>query len=273
MRLLICTGIYPPEIGGPATYSKLIGEKLRQRGHNVRILTYGTAQTINPKSEILNKFKIQNSKFKINYVSRGLPAGLRHFFYFLQVLKLGRDVDMIYMQDSVSVGLPATLANIFLKKKLILKVVGDYAWEQASQISNFKFQISNLDNFYPFDNEKYPVKIQILEKIQNWVARKADKIITPSFYLKNILENGWKINSEKIKVIYNSFNIKESGIRNKELGNKFKMLSVGRLVPWKGFDTLIEVVRDIPNVELEIIGDGPLLENIKFQISNFKLLG
>jgi glycosyltransferase involved in cell wall biosynthesis len=36
------------------------------------------------------------------------------------------------------------------------------------------------------------------------------------------------------------------------------LLSIGRLVPWKGFDALIETVKDLPEeIELLIIGDGP----------------
>lgn len=258
LNILIATGIYPPEIGGPATYSKLIGEKLSQRGHKVRILTYSNQN-------------IKDGKLVVTGVSKKLPVAIRHLAYFLQVLKLGRNSDLIYMQDSVSVGLPATLANIFLKKKLALKVVGDYAWEQAEQVPELKDKMPLLDSFYPFLNENYPLKIQILEKIQNWVARRAEKIITPSFYLKKVLINGWKINPEKIKVVYNSFDIKELGIRNKELGNKFKILSIGRLMPWKGFDTLIDIVKDIPNVDLEIIGDGPEYKNYESRIMNHEL--
>ncbi|MFC1612606.1 glycosyltransferase, partial [Patescibacteria group bacterium] len=191
MNILIATGIYPPDIGGPATYSKLIARKLAERGHKVQILTYSSPSSRTEPNPLLSSRTERERRAGISFVSRKWPAGLRHFFYFLKVLKLGKKADIIYIQDPVSVGLPATLANLILKKKLFLKIVGDYSWEQQRQMSNVKCQM--LDDFYPFKNEDYPLKIQILEKIQNWVARKANKIITPSFYLKNILTNGWEV--------------------------------------------------------------------------------
>ncbi|MFC1612612.1 glycosyltransferase family 4 protein, partial [Patescibacteria group bacterium] len=53
----------------------------------------------------------------------------------------------------------------------------------------------------------------------------------------------------------------------------------GRLVSWKGLDTLIDVVKDIPNAEFEIVGDGPEYRNLELRIKNaecgerIKLLG
>lgn len=274
-NILICTGIYPPDIGGPATYTKLISEELKKHEHEVRVLSYSSSVIPAPLLNGINSGGIRS-------VSRKYPPILRHFLYFLEVLKLGKNADIIYIQDPVSAGLPSALANIFLKKKLILKIVGDYAWEQGRQITN-------LDDFYPF-NKNHPFKIKLFQKIQTWVAKRAEKIITPSFYLKNILTSGWKINPEKIKVIYNSFDISRqptpvveraafttgqaADSRQPERA-AFKILSVGRLVPWKGFDTLIEIMKNMPNAELEIIGDGPEFETlrIKRQMLNVRLLG
>lgn len=39
MRILITTGIFPPDIGGPATYVPQIASGLSERGHQVKVLT------------------------------------------------------------------------------------------------------------------------------------------------------------------------------------------------------------------------------------------
>ena len=39
-KILICTGIYPPRIGGPAQYAKEVKEELERRGNIVKVLTY-----------------------------------------------------------------------------------------------------------------------------------------------------------------------------------------------------------------------------------------
>ena len=67
MRILIATGIYPPDIGGPATYSSLLVRELTARGHFVDVVTYGPAG-----------------------VSREIPKGIRHIIYFFKCLAKGR---------------------------------------------------------------------------------------------------------------------------------------------------------------------------------------
>ncbi|NOY35824.1 MAG: glycosyltransferase family 4 protein, partial [bacterium] len=120
MRILICTGIYPPDIGGPATYSKLLFDELSKRGVEVEVLSFGDV--------------------------RRLPKIIRHLVYFLKTLKRARGADIVFAQDPVSVGLPAAIAAKILQKRFILKVVGDYAWEQYNQrrVASLKFSIFNF---------------------------------------------------------------------------------------------------------------------------------
>lgn len=58
---------------------------------------------------------------------------------------------------------------------------------------------------------------------------------------------------------------------------KLRVLSLGRLAHYKGFDTLIEAVAALPNVELVIAGGGelwaPLQRLVQQQASNVHLLG
>ena len=107
MKILIATGIYPPEIGGPATYSKLLYDTLPSHNIEVEVLPYREVKNV--------------------------PKIFRHFWYFLKVLRKGRGVDIVYAQDPVSVGLPSAIAALVLRKSFLLKIVGDYAWEQGRQ--------------------------------------------------------------------------------------------------------------------------------------------
>ena len=253
-NILICTGIYPPDGGGPATYSKLLFEELPKRGVGADVLSFGQV--------------------------RRLPKIIRHIIYFFKALKMGKKADVIYAQDPVSVGLPAVLAAKILRKKFILKVVGDYAWEQ--------FQARGEKFITPenFQDKKFDFKTETRRKIQKYVAKNAYKIIVPSSYLKNIVLK-WGIDEEKIKVIYNAFEapalsagrpvLKET---KEELRKKLNLsgtvlISAGRLVPWKGFDKLIEImpeiIKEIPDAKLYIIGSGPEEENLKSKISNLKI--
>jgi len=251
MRILIATGIFPPDIGGPATYSKLLLEELPKRGFAVKIISYGESAA--------------NDSIKIVKVSRKIPWGLRHLDYFWKVYCFGRESDIIFAQDAVSAGLPALLAAKILRKKFILKVVGDYAWEQGF----LRFGVKDLPD--DFQNKKYGFSVGLLRFIQRKVCKNADYIITPSFYLKKIV-SGWNIEENKIKVIYNAVDIPEINLSKEEARKKLIysgnindkiIISIGRDVPWKGFTELgavrDELKKEIPDIKLIIIGKDKIL--------------
>ena len=45
MKIILATGIYPPEIGGPATYVERLAKRLSERGARV-VITGRDAQTL-----------------------------------------------------------------------------------------------------------------------------------------------------------------------------------------------------------------------------------
>ncbi len=248
MKILIATGIYPPDIGGPATYSKLLNEELPKRGYDVKILSFGEV--------------------------RSLPKIIRHAVYFLKVLNRGRKSDIIFAQDTVSVGLPAMLASKILKKKFLIRVAGDHAWEQAVQ------RFSVTDGIDDFQLKRYGLKVELLRFIQRFVVKRADKIITPSHYFNNIV-SGWIGRGAKVETIYNGIDLSSNQITARRTDNSKlkKIISAGRLVPWKGFATLIKIMKSLPKWQLIIAGNGPMKDELNNLIislgleSRVKLLG
>jgi len=261
MRILIATGIYPPDIGGPATYTFLLENELPNKGFKVGVLAF--------------------TKY------RKMPKIIRHLAYFFRCLLLAKNYDIIYAQDPVSVGLPAMLAAKLSGRKFVIRVAGDYAWEQAAQRFGVK---DNIDDFQhansvppvkasgnanaPMRMKKYPWQVRLLIKIQKFVVGKADLVITPSNYFRELVSK-WTINPEKVKTIYNGVDLNMGGygnwIRWKPQPSVSRIVSAGRLVPWKGFDKLIEFMVDLPDWQLVIIGDGPEMNNLKQLIANLKL--
>jgi glycosyltransferase involved in cell wall biosynthesis len=238
MKILICTGIYPPDIGGPATYSKLLKDELPGRGFEVEVLSFGDV-----------------IKF---------PKVIRHFIYFLGVLIKSLGADVIYAQDPVSVGLPSVLAAKLFNKKFLLKVVGDYAWEQL-QIQSFNSRFITLE---VFQSGEYSFITELRRSVERWVADKADRIVVPSDYLRAIVEQ-WGVDKSKISVIYNSLEGEGIGSVPKKENIIF---SAGRLVPWKGFELLIEVMNELPvDLKLFIAGSGPKESDLKLKIKDLKL--
>ena len=237
-RILVATGAFPPDIGGPATYTKTLLEHLPRRGIMVRVSSFG------------------------DY--RRYKKGIRHFLFFLDVVFRGRFADVVFAQDPVSVGLPAFFAAWCIRREFALKVVGDYAWEQGIQ----RFGVTDLLN--SFLGKRYSVRVEILRKIETFVARRARLVIVPSAYLRSVIL-WWGVQKEKVVVIENAA---ESSKRiSRESARVFLgvegalLVSSGRLVPWKGFSLLIDAMSDIlrraSGAELVILGSGPLEEILK----------
>lgn len=236
MRIVIATPLYPPEIGGPATYAKLLYDGLPEKGIEVELVKF---------SEI-----------------RHLPKIFRHYVYYRRVLRAARNADAILALDPVSTGLPAMRAAKKAGKPFVVKIVGDYAWEQGQQ----RFGITqNLDEFV--NTKKVPFPVRVLRRIQTRVARSATLVIVPSEYLKGIVVK-WGIQSDKIQVISNAVAIGILGSVPEVIAGLRRPLivSVGRLVPWKHMDGVIDAVALLRrgsegftpiHASLAIVGDGP----------------
>src|SRR3989344_2361486 len=229
MKILIATGVYSPDIGGPATYSKFLFDELPRHGISVDVVTFGAV--------------------------RNLPRVIRHLAYLFLLFRRVRTAEIIFAQDPVSVGLPALVVSKILGKKFILKVVGDYAWEQGVA----RFGVTDQLDEFSRKKRGYSLYVNALKMIETYVARHAQKIIVPSKYLKKIVAN-WGIPEGKIVVIYNAFDGVLEKIEETTKEEKI-IISAGRLVPWKGFVTLITVMppllKHFPDIKLIIAGDGP----------------
>lgn len=248
MRVVIATGLFFPDIGGPATYSKMLVDALPKRGIEVDVVSFGTVRT--------------------------LPRLVRHVVYFRRVYEAAREADLIYAQDPFSVGFPSLIAAVLLRKPLLLKIVGDYAWEQGTQ----RFGVTKtLDLFV----ERYALNpmVCVLQLVQTLVAKSAKQVIVPSEYLKRVV-GMWGVNPRKISVIYNAFEGVQEPESKEALRDKLGLagsvvLSAGRLVPWKGFSELIALVptlrEQIPNLRLLIIGEGPERSRLLAQIDQLGL--
>jgi len=215
MKLVIATPLYPPEIGGPATYAKLLFEGLPKKGIEVDLVKFSDV--------------------------RHLPKIIRHYIYYRHVLKAIKNADVVLALDPVSVGLPAMWAAKKAGKPFVVKIVGDYAWEQGTQ----RFGVTqNLDEFVKTKQANFFVRK--LQKIQTCVANAATRIIVPSPYLKDIILQ-WKIPEEKIQMIYNSIEIPQNIPTYQKKTGEFLVVSAGRRVPWKGFEAIERVVEKHKN--------------------------
>lgn len=223
LTITIATGLFPPDIGGPATFAAHAQKEWTAEGHTVRVLSFGTVRTY--------------------------PFGIRHLLYAFRLFKHARSSDIVIVLDPISVGVPAYLVSFFTRTPMVLRLVGDYAWEQYVQCHNF----TTLE---AFQIARVPIRFRILRLLEQRVARRMNAIIVPSHYLRSVV-TVWGAAPERIHTVYNMIAPVPTQKNTYATTNIFRCISVGRLVPWKGFRAIIEVIKHIPNTSLTIVGSGP----------------
>ena len=252
MKILITVGIYPPDIGGPASFVPKIANLLSQNNYEVTVIC-------------LSDSKLQdNETYKVKRILRNQNLLIRWLKTIILIMLNGRNAEYIFVN-----GLPmeSYVANIFLRKKLVRKIVGDWAWERGRNKGLIE------DSFDEFQLNSHNLHLEIAKFSRGWTATKADIVITPSRHLSNVVKN-WGVKADKLKVIYNGTRITNNEF-SKSNSNIIKLITVGRLAPWKNVNTIIEAVHLLKNQDLKInliiVGSGPEDLDLKKQVNNLNL--
>lgn len=262
-KIIIATGIFPPEAGGPASYAQALAKKLVPE-KKVLVVTYSHAWR-QKEDKIL--------PFHVIRVWKGWPKIWRHAIYWFRLFIASKGAGTILALNAVSSGIPATLVARWRKQRLVVRIVGDYAWETAANTGKTFFLLND------FQKAPQHGKIKLLQACQRWVCKRADLIIVPSVYLSKIVQ-GWGIQTDKIKVIYNGIDFSVSELTQEEARKKIGIagniiLSSGRLVPWKGFKMLIKLMPRLlqinPFFRLVILGSGLDGKTLQAMINNLRL--
>lgn len=247
MKLIFATPLYPPDIGGPATYTHELAERLRH-AHEITIVAYADSP-----EEIDGVTLIAISKLQ------RLP--IRLFKYFFALYRAAKDCDVIYVQNAVAAGLPAMVVGKLRHKPVILKFVGDEAWERASQAG---LTHKRLEEFLRAPEGSF--KIKLLMYIQGIVLRHVSLVSTPSAYLREELVFAYHVPQERAIVNYNAAEETETA-PFVSVRIAHQIATTARLVSWKGIDGIIRatvlVRKHFPDATLVVAGDGPELENLQ----------
>jgi len=249
LRILVTTGIFPPDVGGPATYVPGMAEALASRGHEVTVVA---------PQERLVPCPIANPSYRLVRFQRAHYLRYANFFVELgralaTIMREARACDVLFVNG---LGLPAVLASRLAGKPMVVKVVGDEAWELAHARG---WTTLNLDRF----QGAHSGWLRVLKWWYYLAARRARAVIVPSRYLAYIVE-GWGIPHNQIHMVYNAFLLPEQPEGqwpDVELPlpfyQGFRLVTVGRLVPHKCIDTIIATLGRMEDATLMVVGDGP----------------
>jgi glycosyltransferase involved in cell wall biosynthesis len=231
MRFLIATGIYPPEIGGPAYYAKNLADALKAKGHGVEVATFGSLKQ--------------------------WPTGLRHLGLFLKVLLLVPGVDVVIALDTFSAAIPAYFAAAIFRKKVIVRTGGDFLWEQYVERSG---DLVPLPFFYEKHRPFTRIERVYFALTKFLLARVL--VVFSSNFQKNIWLNVYDIQEKNTRLIPNAVT---GRIESLPPAKKY-FLAYGRDIKlrnrWKLREAFARAKEEVSEIELE---EGQVPQHVLYE--------
>jgi glycosyltransferase involved in cell wall biosynthesis len=239
VKVVVVSGIWPPDVGGPASHAPALASALIEAGHEVEVVT--TADT-----------RPEPRGYPVRWVSRARPAPLRHLAVVGQIVRAARGADCVYATTMVRrAALGATLA----RRDLVVKLVADEAYERERRSGRYR---GTLDEF---QGHRGALRLRLLRATRTAALRRARRIVVPSAYLREIAL-GWGLVPHRVTVVPNPAPSVDAlpsreearaalGIAGAALG------TAGRLTAQKALGDTLEALARVPDVELVVRGDGP----------------
>jgi glycosyltransferase involved in cell wall biosynthesis len=237
VKVLIVSGIWPPDVGGPASHAPEVAAFLRKRGHQVEVVTTADAP---PADEA----------YPVHWVRRSLPAGARHAEGVRLVAAAARRADVVYTTGMFG---RSSLGSLLARTPFVVKLTADPAYERARRWGLWRGSLEDFQRSAPLST--LPLRVG-----RNADARAAAHVVTPSSYLRE-LALGWGVPAERATVLPNPApSLPKLRLRDelrRELGfDGPTLVFAGRLTAQKSLDLGIEAARRA-GVALVIAGDGP----------------
>ncbi len=231
MRVVLLTGIWPPDVGGPATHGPELARHLVERGHEVHVVTMADGE-------------VTERPCPVQTVSRSLPFPLRYSLVATRGAHAARRADVVYATATYAA---AAAAAALARRPLVAKLVSDPAYERAQRFGLFD---GSLEEFAAAGGGR----LGALKRARTRALAQARWVVVPSEYLAKIAR-GWGLDADRIVVVPNPAPSVEAVLASPLEPNTF--VFAGRLTRQKALGTAIDALALVPGARLLVIGDGP----------------
>jgi glycosyltransferase involved in cell wall biosynthesis len=245
VRVLIVSGIWPPDVGGPATHAPEVADFLHARGHDVEVLTTAAGPPdVRP--------------YPVHWVPRRLPPLRRYARGAALAARAARRADVVYSTGMIG---RTRVGALLGRAPRVVKLTGDPAYERALR---YGLTTLPLDAF----QRSRGLRIAALRAVRDAALSGASLYLCPSESLRRIA-SGWRLAPERVRVLPNPVSSPDTGDRD-ELRRKHgfagpTLVAAGRLVRQKALGVALEALRGCEGVELVLAGDGPERERLEAQ--------
>lgn len=239
MRVLAVSGIWPPDVGGPASHTPELADFLQRRGHGVEVVVTAGAPPA-PES------------YPVRFVSRRLPVGVRHAAVASLIARRARANDVVYATSMLGRG---SLGAALARRPVVVKLVSDDAFERARRRGLFA---GSLDEFQRYEGG---FRLRALRLARNAALRRVDRLVCPSGYLASFAV-AWGVPEERVTVLSNPAPElppleARDALRARLQLRRPTLAFAGRLTRAKALEVALEALRRVPDVDLVLAGEGP----------------
>jgi glycosyltransferase involved in cell wall biosynthesis len=242
--VLVVSGIWPPDPGGPASHAPALADFLRGHGHTVEVVTTADAEPA-PR------------EYPVHWVSRSLPTEMRYARCVRLVRRYGRRSDVVYATSMVR---RSAFGTALARKPLVVKLVSDEVFERAQREGRFA---GTLDEFQSVQG----ARVRVLRWTRNRALRRARHVFCPSSYLRDIALR-WGLDPARLSVLPNPAPDVPALPSREELRAELELNGptlafAGRLGPQKALGVALEALAGVPEATLVVAGDGPDREQLE----------
>jgi glycosyltransferase involved in cell wall biosynthesis len=239
VKVVVVSGIWPPDVGGPASHAPALADALLAAGHAVEVVTTAAAA---PEARV----------YRVRWVSRTRPVPLRHLAVVREVARAARGADRVYATSMVR---RAALGAAIARRPLVVKLVSDEAFERAVRAGRFP---GTLEDFQRVSGGP---RLRLLRASRNRALRRAAHVVVPSAYLRD-LALGWGVAPERLTVVPNPAPplppLPDRDAARGALGlDGVTLAAAGRLTRQKALGDAFAAVARVDGVSLVVAGDGP----------------
>lgn len=236
MKILrVATDLYPYSIGGLGVHVHELSKEIAKRGHQVTVFTCEKY----PKS------------------NHNIADGYDVYYFKPLIIPFG-------------ISVPPSLLPILFNKVDEFDIVHAhshlfFSTYMTAFVRKFK-KIPLIVTNHGFVSQRLPFTVQkiVLPLVTKWTYLNADAVICYTSEMKEEMEN-WGVRTDNVRIIHNGVNAEF--FRPLNLNKEYDIIWVGRYVPGKGIEFLIqslsELKKQLNNFKVLMIGSGPLKKSIE----------
>jgi glycosyltransferase involved in cell wall biosynthesis len=235
MKILLVSGIWPPDVGGPASHAPQAADALTARGHEVEVVTTAFGAP-------------EEREYPVRYVARSLPPGVRHAAVAALVAQRSRRADVVYALSMVG------RTSLVVRAPFVVKLAGDPAFERSLRRGLYR---GSLDGFQA---ARLDPRGAALRRWRTLTVKRAAHLLCPSEYLRSVVIS-WGIAPDRVSVLPNAMPPPPELPPRDELRAAFGvegplLAFAGRLTRAKALDVLNGAIERVDGVTLLVAGDG-----------------